>query len=139
MSPSRNWRQRVILKHQYGEVLHAYDELPRVYADGVAGGIRTLLAFGWHDAGMNAGYPNYVADERQGGRAALAAAIRKIHAEGGKVHLYFNGRLIDKESAFYRQGGSRIAIKDWRGNELTESYHLVGTARQCASLAVSRS
>jgi len=118
--------QRVILKHQYGEVLHPYSEMPGVYADGVAGGIRTLLAFGWHDAGMDAGYPNYVADERQGGRAALAGAIRKIHAEGGKVHLYFNGRLIDKESAFYRQGGGSIAIKDWRGNELTEAYHFSG-------------
>ncbi len=44
--------------------------------------------------------------------------------EGGKVHLYFNGRLIDKESAFYRQGGGSIAIKRLgAGNELTEAYH----------------
>jgi hypothetical protein len=118
--------QRVIAKHQYGEVLNPYREAPRVVADGIAAGVRTLLYFGWHTAGMDAGYPDYSFDEGQGGRAALAESIRKIHQQGGRVHLYFNGRLIDKESEFYRRGGSRVSIKDWRGNELTESYHFSG-------------
>lgn len=118
--------QRVILKHQYGEVLHPYHEVPQIYKDGAAAGIPTLLAFGWHDAGMDAGYPNYVADERQGGRAALVEAIRQVHRQGGRVHLYFNGRLIDKQSAFYKNGGSRVTIKDWRGNEVVDSYHFSG-------------
>ncbi len=119
--------QRVILKHQYGEVLHSYRELAQVYRDGAAAGIPSLLAFGWHDAGMDAGYPEYVYDQRQGGRAALADSIREIHRQGGKVHLYFNGRLIDKESAFYRNNGSRLTVKGWRGNEVVESYHFSGT------------
>ncbi len=118
--------QRVILKHQYGEVLHPYAEMGQVYRDGAAAGVPTLLAFGWHDAGMDAGYPHYVADERQGGRRALREGIREVHRLGGHVHLYFNGRLIDKESEFYRKGGSRVSIKDWRGNEVIESYHFSG-------------
>jgi hypothetical protein len=125
--------QRVIAKHQYGEVLNPYREAPHVVADGIAAGIRTLLYFGWHKAGMDAGYPDYSFDENQGGRDALAASIKEIHRQGGRVHLYFNGRLIDKESEFYRQSGSRVTIKDWRGNELTESYHFSGdgtTVRQ---------
>jgi hypothetical protein len=46
---------------------------------------------------------------------------------GAGEGLYFNGRLIDKESAFYRSGeAGRITIKDLRGNEWNESYHFSG-------------
>jgi hypothetical protein len=125
--------QRVIARHQYGELLHPYRETPAIVADGIKVGIGTLLYFGWHKAGMDAGYPEYAFDESQGGRAALVAGIDEIHRQGGRVHLYFNGRLIDKESEFYRRGGSRLTIKDRRGNEITESYHFSGngtTVRQ---------
>lgn len=119
--------QRVILKHQYGEVLHPYNSIVQMASDGRSAGVDSLLLFGWWDAGMDAGYPNYAFDEALGGREVLAAQIRAAHQQGTRVQLYFNGRLIDKESEFYRSGeGRRIAIKDLRGNEWNESYHFSG-------------
>jgi hypothetical protein len=90
--------QRLIMKHQYGEVLHPYSLLPQMHRDGAAAGICSLLLFGWWAEGMDAGYPSYAFDEAQGGRAALASQIRAVQRQGAKIHLYFNGRLIDKES-----------------------------------------
>lgn len=119
--------QRIILKHQYGEVLHPYNTIPQMARDGASAGIHSILLFGWWNGGMDAAYPNYAFDEAQGGRAVLAAQIQAAQRQGARVHLYFNGRLIDKESEFYRSGeASRVSIKDLRGNEVNESYHFSG-------------
>lgn len=119
--------QRIILKHQYGEVMHPYNTIAQMAGDGRSAGVDSLLLFGWWNGGMDAEYPDYAFDEAQGGREVLAAQIRTAHEQGTRVHLYFNGRLIDKESEFYRSGqASRISIKDLRGNEWNESYHFSG-------------
>ena len=44
-----------------------------------------------------------------------------------RLLLYFNGRLIDVESDFYKSGGgSRVANKDNTGREFTEHYKFTG-------------
>lgn len=121
-----NGWQRVILQHQYGETFFKYSDLERIYEDGAASGIDTIFMFGWHAAGHDSGYPHYVCDESQGGEAALKANIAKVRARGGKVILYFNGQLIDKSTAFYRETGSRISVKDLSGLEHTEVYPFGG-------------
>ena len=119
--------QRIILKHQYGELLHPYNTIAQMAADGRSAGVDSLLLFGWWNAGMDAGYPDYAFDEAQGGRQVFAEQIRAAQAAGTRVQIYFSGRLIDRESEFYRSGeGSRISIKDLRGNEWNESYHFSG-------------
>jgi hypothetical protein len=119
--------QRIILKHQYGEVLHPYATISRMADDGLSAGVGSLLLFGWWKGGMDGGYPEYAFDENLGGRETLVAQIRAAQRRGARIHLYFNGRLIDKESEFYRSGdASRISIKDLRGNEHNESYHFSG-------------
>ena len=119
--------QRIILIHQYGEVLHPYNTIAQMAADGRKAGVGSLLLFGWWKAGMDAGYPDYAFDEQLGGREAMAAQIRTAQAQGSRVQIYFNGRLIDKESEFYRSGeGRQVSIKDLRGNEWNESYHFSG-------------
>lgn len=119
--------QRIILKHQYGEVLHPYDTIPNMARDGLSAGINTLLIFGWWNAGMDGGYPAYDFDPALGGRETFVSQVQAARRLGTKVHLYFNGRLIDKESEYYRSGAaSRISIKDLRGNEWNESYHFSG-------------
>lgn len=119
--------QRIIVKHQYGEVMHPYNTIVDMAAAGRSAGVNSLLLFGWWNAGMDAGYPDYAFDEAQGGRAVLAEQIRTARQQGTRVQLYFNGRLIDKESDYYRSGeGRQVAIKDLRGNEWNESYHFSG-------------
>ena len=143
--------QRVIFKHQYGEYLRKYTDLPgRIAAAGESVGCNAVLAFGWWKEGMDNGYPNYTVDDSQGGDPAWKEAIAAYRSGRGnakhlpgqgceatrssasaapvnRLLLYFNGRLIDVESDFYKSGGgSRVANKDNTGREFTEHYKFTG-------------
>lgn len=122
----KGW-QRIILKHQYGEIHYKYNQLGEIMDDGKTAGIDTLLLFGWHRDGMDNYYPEYYYDDAQGGKAELAKNIKQCQNEGGKVILYFNGRLIDKATEFYKNTGHDISIKDIDGNELLENYKFGGS------------
>ena len=114
--------QRIILKHQYGEIFFRYADLPRIYKNGAKYGIHTLLVFGWWRGRFDNGYPVYEPDEALGGEAALMDAIRKVQELGGRVILYSNGNLIDVATDYYREIGQTIAAKDIDGNEYREHY-----------------
>ena len=120
--------QRTIFKHQYGEYLHRYEDLPgRVFEAGDKAGNDAVLLFGWWKEGMDNGYPDYTPDDAQGGDEALAASIAEYRAKGGHLILYYNGRLIDNQSRWYRSGeGSRVSNKDNTGDEFTEHYKFAG-------------
>ena len=120
--------QRIIFKHQYGEYLRKYTDLPGRIADaGESVGCNAVLAFGWWKEGMDNGYPNYSVDDTQGGDEAWKKAIADYRADGNRLLLYYNGRLIDVESKFYKNGGgSRVANKDNTGREFTEHYKFTG-------------
>ena len=114
--------QRIIMKHQYGEIFFRYADLPRIYESGARYGIHTLLVFGWWRGRFDNGYPIYEPDEALGGAAELRAAIREVQARGGRVILYSNGNLIDITTYYYRTVGHRIAARDIDGNEYREHY-----------------
>ena len=120
--------QRVIFKHQYGEYLRRYQDLPgRIFDAGESVGCNAVLAFGWWKEGMDNGYPNYSPDESQGGDEAWKQAVSEYRDKGGRLLLYYNGRLIDTESEFYRNGGGkRVSNKDNTGREFTEHYKFTG-------------
>jgi hypothetical protein len=118
--------QRIIMKHQYGEILYRYDDLPELYRQGKPAGLDTLLVFGWWKGRFDNSYPHYEPDEKMGGAARLRLAIETIQAEGGRVILYTNGCLIDLQSPYYKNGGSRAAMLDIDRNEYREHYHFAG-------------
>ena len=120
--------QRIIFKHQYGEYLRKYTDLPgRIAAAGESVGCNAVLAFGWWKEGMDNGYPNYTIDDSQGGEEAWKQAIKDYKTNNNRLLLYYNGRLIDVESDFYKSGGgSRVANKDNTGREFTEHYKFTG-------------
>ena len=120
--------QRIIFKHQYGEYLRRYEDLPgRIFEAGEKAGSDAVLAFGWWKEGMDNGYPDYTPDDSQGGDAAWARSIAEYKAKGGHLILYYNGRLIDNESGFYKSGAaSKVSNHDNTGDEFTEHYKFTG-------------
>jgi hypothetical protein len=125
----KGW-QRVIFVHQYGEMFFRFADLNgRMRKAGESVGVETVLAFGWWQAGMDNGYPDsyWVTDPAQGGDKAWAQAIANFRKQGGRLMLYFNGKLIDCESAFYRNGdGKNICYHDNTGADYTEQYRFKG-------------
>jgi len=121
IKPLHGW-QRIILKHQYGEIFHTYHDLPRIYREGAKYGIRMILLFAWWQEGMDSGYPNYQPDEALGGADALRDAIREINALGGKVVLYSNGHIIDVNTDYYREEGWKYTMKNIEMQEYREYY-----------------
>ncbi len=123
----RSW-QRVIFKHQYGEYFFKYEDLyGKVDEAGQAAGCNSVFLFGWWAEGMDHGNPDYSPDETQGGDAALADAIAKYQANGNHLILYYNGKLIDRESRFYKSGmGSKVCRHDNTGSEILERYKFTG-------------
>lgn len=120
--------QRVIFKHQYGEYLFHYPDLYGHLKDvDKSVNSNAVFLFGWWAEGMDHGNPDYSPDESQGGDEALKDAIAKYQADGSRLLLYYNGKLIDRESRFYRSGaGSRVCRHDNTGSELHEHYRFTG-------------
>ena len=119
---SLGW-QRLIFKHQNGEVLFRYDDLPDIHADGAAAGLDSLLLFGWWPWGFDRMYPEYEPDPELGGAESLQANIRIFQQElGGNVILYSSGRLADRASPWYRRHGAAESIKRPSGLEVGDAY-----------------
>lgn len=123
----KSW-QRVIFKHQYGEYFFKYPDMNGVVDQaGQSVGCNGLFLFGWWDEGMDNGNPDYSPDESQGGDAALKEEIAKYQANGNHLLLYFNGKLIDRESRYYKSGkGSKVCRHDNTGSEILERYKFTG-------------
>ena len=123
----KSW-QRVIFKHQYGERLFSYSDLNgKVDQAGRSVGCNALFLFGWWAEGMDNGNPDYTPDESQGGDEALKEEIAKYQAAGNHLLLYYNGKLIDRESRFYRSGaGPKVCRHDNTGSEILERYKFTG-------------
>lgn len=125
-----NGFQRIILKHQYGETLFKYSEFGnRVKAAGESAGINVAFPFGWWNSGMDNGYPDsyFVTDPEMGGDAAWKQAIADYKKGGGKVIMYYNGKLIDVESDYYKSGkGKEVCFKTNTGTEWNEAYRFSG-------------
>ena len=125
----KGW-QRVIFRHQYGETFFRYKDLDkRMRRVGESVGVDTVLAFAWWNSGMDNGYPDsyFVTDPQQGGDEGWRQAIADYRGNGGRLLLYFNGKLIDRTSDFYRIGGGKeLCYRDNAGGEFAEQYRFVG-------------
>ncbi len=123
----KSW-QRIIFKSQYGEYHFRYADLNgRIKKAGEDSGCDVVFPFGWWLEGMDHGNPDYSPNTEEGGDEAWKKAIADYKAAGGKILLYYNGKLIDRESDFYKKGkAKKIAYCDNTGAELTEQYRFTG-------------
>ncbi len=114
--------QRIILRHQYGQINFKYEDLPRIYENGKKYGLSMLLVFGWWKGRFDNGYPVYEPDDELGGAEGLKAAIAKVQEMGGRVALYTNGQLIDVNTDYYREIGHKVCRIDIDGNDYRDHY-----------------
>ena len=114
--------QRLIMRHQNGEILFPYDSMPRIYEEGDKAGVDTLFMFGWWPHGMDRMYPDYVPDPDMGGEEGLRRGIADFRKRGGKVILYASGRLVDRQSAWFQRHGEKCALKTRSGAVVGDSY-----------------
>lgn len=114
--------QRVILRHQYGEVFWKYKDLLQVYENGKKYGIDTIMVFGWWKGRFDNGYPLYEPDDELGGEKELKRVIAEIQSRGGNIILYTNGVLMDVQSDFYKEHGKDVVMIDLDGNPLLDHY-----------------
>ena len=123
--------QRIIFRHQYGETMYTPTDLTgRILKAGADAGLDTVLCFGWWRRGMDNGYPDsyFETEPAWGGDAGWKKAIADYRAKGGNFLLYFNGKLIDTESDYFKKGpGRRVAYKTQNGDVYTEQYRFAGT------------
>ncbi len=121
----KSW-QRIIFRHQYGEIFFRYKDLPeRILNAGKSVEANTVFPFGWWDSGMDNGYPDsyFQTDQEQGGDAGWKKSIAEFKEKGGKLLLYFNGKLIDTGSNYYKKDiGKSICCKRNTGMDYTEAY-----------------
>ena len=120
--------QRIIFKHQYGEYFFKYPDLyGRIKDVDKSVNSNAVFLFGWWAEGMDNGNPDYSPDESQGGDVALKEAIDRYQADGSHLLLYYNGKLIDRQSRYYRSGkGPKVCRHDNTGSEILERYKFTG-------------
>lgn len=123
----RSW-QRVIFKHQCGEYLFRYPDLyGRLKDVDKTINSNTVFLFGWWNEGHDHGNPDYSEDLSQGGDKALKEAIAKYREDGSHLLLYYNGKLIDRESRYYKSGmGEKVCRHDITGSAMLERYKFTG-------------
>jgi hypothetical protein len=57
--------------------------------------------WGWNQYGFDRGYPDYYPP--LGGQSAMELAINQTEREGGKVMLFFSGRLVDTNTSVFQE------------------------------------
>ena len=108
---------------QNKHIVHPYERLVDVFRTNLRRRINLpLFVFSWFKTGHDSDYPEYETSPQLGGSDALRRAIRTVKAEGGRVILYTQGRLIDKKTDFYRKTGARICLKNEDGVEYVDEY-----------------
>ncbi len=123
-----DWVQRMpglqdtILREQYGKLVYAYDDLPMLHDAAAEVGIDLVKISGWHGPGHDNAFPDWEADEAQGGRAALMAKMRAVQAQGGKMMLYLQAVQMSHNSTFYAAHGEAVSMRDPYGDELADIF-----------------
>lgn len=126
--PMQGW-QRIIMKHQFGQVLYRYEDLLEVFEAGREIGLDGILLFGWWKDGFDRGYPVYEPDDALGGAEELRRAIAEIRSRGGFISLYANGNLIDRTSDFAASHGAEVTKKDAAGLDYVVGYAFAGESQ----------
>ena len=114
----------VIMKQQNEELMWPYTDIPKLCDVAERNGLNSIGLFGWTVGGHDHLYPDYDADPKMGGAAALKAGIAEAHRRGIRVCIYANGQLQQiGATKFWGDHGEKIAIRKRDGSPYVQTYH----------------
>lgn len=105
------------MKHQDGQVLNTYDDLPRMAEAALTAGCPYLLVFGWQTGGHDNHYLyRYVPNETWGGAERLHRKLQEVRQMGVEVVPFFNGTLANIEMPEHKKFGYKWEAKTRAGH-----------------------
>lgn len=66
-------------------------------------GIRCHELIGWHRGGLERNYPEYVPEEKLGGRPAFRKTLKSIRSRGARCLAFVNYNIVDSTSEHYKR------------------------------------
>jgi hypothetical protein len=106
---SKSWLRRQsawftsIIYQPEDKIIADFDTYARWCAEAKPFGINTFELIGWHKGGLERGYPEYVPEERIGGRDGFRRAIASIHKQGGRILPFVNYNILDSATDLYKE------------------------------------
>lgn len=113
--------QSIILSNSEDEIVHRFNELPKLAADAKKYGITTFEILGWDIGGIDRGYPQYQPDPRLGTPEEFRKALAEIRAMGVHPLIFTNVDVADTATPLFRDKLKQYAVEgrwapDWTTN-----------------------
>lgn len=102
--------QSVILSDNGDEVLHRFDELPKLAADAKKYGITTFEILGWDTGGIDRGYPQYRPNPRLGTPEEFRKALADVRAIGVHPLIFANVEVADTATPLFQNNLKQYAV-----------------------------
>ena len=102
--------QSIILSNNGDEVLHRFDELPKLAADAKKYGITTFEILGWDMGGIDRGYPQYRPSPRLGTPEEFRKALADIRAMGVHPLIFSNVNVADTATPLFQDNLKQYAV-----------------------------
>lgn len=116
-------------KYQSGEVVHCYQDIPRLAREALDVGLNHMLLSGWHKDGFDRGFPCYQYDPDLGTEEDFAAGVAKAQEMGVHVSLYMNIRLHNND--YDQEHIHEKAAINADGNVIKENYGSLSFSAMC--------
>lgn len=124
VDPEPSWLRREgawfssIIYQPEDRIVADYETYDRWCREAQGFGIRCFELIGWDRGGLERDYPDYVPEEKLGGREGFKKLLKSIEDRGGKCLVFVNYNVLDSNSEWYEQELHRHAQVDAFGNVL---------------------
>lgn len=105
-----------------GNIEHRFRDIPAMYDEGAAWGVRHMFIASWNRTGFDSYYPEYYPDMELGSAMEFRRGLEYVRQQGGFSTLYINARIFDVESDFHKTVGEAMAIRNEKGEPYRETY-----------------
>ena len=83
-----------------GNIEHTFRDIPQMYEEGAAWGVRHMFLASWNRTGFDSFYPEYYPDMELGSAMEFRRGLEYVREHGGFSTLYINARIFDVKSDF---------------------------------------